>query len=143
MSELPGQSRYALPATLGPIRAKIRLSSDQGGWNPKNSVPSGSRGVRDRLRSFNFCMGCSPSVHISADGCSILPAALWHLPQQVIRAFGAHCLKLTFQHAPSLPVQSVGVASRCALVSRTDRWDARLGGLDDRNKLAQGQPRGC
>jgi len=31
------------------------------------------------------------------------------------------------------------VASRCALVSTTDRWD-RLGGLDDRNKSAQGQP---
>src|SRR6187397_1117306 len=32
------------------------------------SVPSGSRVVRDRLRSFNFCMGGSPSVHISDDG---------------------------------------------------------------------------
>jgi hypothetical protein len=30
--------------------------------------------VRDRLRSFNFCMGRSPSVHISADGCNILAA---------------------------------------------------------------------
>src|SRR6267378_54593 len=27
------------------------------------SVPSGSRGVRDRLRSFNFCMGCSIGSH--------------------------------------------------------------------------------
>jgi hypothetical protein len=35
------------------------------------SVPSGLRGVRDRLRSFNFCMG-APSVHISADECHIL-----------------------------------------------------------------------
>jgi hypothetical protein len=26
-------------------------------------VPSGSRGVRDRLRSFNFCMGCSIGSH--------------------------------------------------------------------------------
>src|SRR6516225_4229285 len=32
------------------------------------SVPSGSRAVRDRLRSFNFCMGGAPSVHISDDG---------------------------------------------------------------------------
>jgi hypothetical protein len=31
--------------------------------------------VRDRLRSFNFCMGCSPSVHISVEGCNILAAA--------------------------------------------------------------------
>jgi hypothetical protein len=30
----------------------------------------------------------------------------------------------------------------CALVSTTDRWD-RLGGLDDRNKSAQGQPGGA
>jgi hypothetical protein len=27
------------------------------------SVPSGLRGVRDRLRSFNFCMGCSIGSH--------------------------------------------------------------------------------
>src|SRR4029077_19774235 len=27
------------------------------------NVPSGSRGVRDRLRSFNFCMGCSIGSH--------------------------------------------------------------------------------
>src|SRR5674476_282498 len=32
--------------------------------------------------------------------------------------------------------------SECALVSTTDRWDTRLGGLDDRNKSAQGQPAG-
>jgi hypothetical protein len=38
------------------------------------SVPSGSRGLGDRLRSFNFCMG-APSVHISNDGCNILAAA--------------------------------------------------------------------
>src|SRR5260370_39689856 len=43
--------------------------------------------------------------------------------------------------APSLPVQSVHLAPRCALVSTTDRWATRLGGLDDRNKSAQGQPR--
>src|SRR5712664_1225247 len=36
------------------------------------SVRSGLRGVRDRLRSFNFCMGGTPSVHINVDGCNIL-----------------------------------------------------------------------
>ena len=35
------------------------------------------------------------------------------------------------------------VAWRCALVSTTDRWATRLGGLDDRNKSAQGQPGEC
>ena len=35
------------------------------------SVPSCLRGVRDRLRSFNFAWG-APSVHISADECHIL-----------------------------------------------------------------------
>src|SRR6202022_1419842 len=59
-------------------------------------------------------------------------------PPQVIRAFGAHCQKLTFQNSLSLPVRSVHVAPRCALVSTTDRWDTRLGGLDDRKKSAQG-----
>src|SRR5260370_31093393 len=39
------------------------------------SVPSGLRGVRDRLRSFNFWMGCAPSVHINVDGCNILADA--------------------------------------------------------------------
>jgi hypothetical protein len=54
----------------------------------------------------------------------------------------AHCQKLTFRPAPSLPAQSVHVAPRCALVSTTDRWDTRLGGLDDRSKSAQSQPAG-
>ena len=39
------------------------------------SVLSGSRGVRHRLRSFNFCMGVLHRIHISADGCNILAAA--------------------------------------------------------------------
>src|ERR1700686_2891705 len=34
---------------------------------------------------------------------------------------------------------SVHIATRCALVSTTDRWDTRLGGLEDRNKSAQAQ----
>jgi hypothetical protein len=37
-------------------------------------------------------------------------------------------------------IQSVHIALRCALVSTTDRWDTRLGGLEDRNKSAQAQP---
>src|SRR6202166_3287747 len=37
-------------------------------------------------------------------------------------------------------IQSVHIATRCALVSTTDRGDTRLGGLEDRNKSAQAQP---
>ncbi len=61
------------------------------------------------------------------------------VPWSKTRCLGAHCQKLTFQHALSLPVQNVHVAPRCALVRRTDRWGTRLGGLDDRNKSAQDQ----
>src|SRR6266478_6942701 len=60
------------------------------------------------------------------------------VPWSKTRCLGAHCQKLTFQHALSLPVQNVHVAPRCALVRRTDRWGTRLGGLD-RNKSAQDQ----
>ncbi len=59
------------------------------------------------------------------------------------RAHAALSGRMTFQHALSLPVQNVQVAPRCALVSTTDRWDARLGGLEDRNKSAQGPTRGA
>jgi hypothetical protein len=37
-------------------------------------VPSGSKAMRHRLRSFNFCMGDLQSVHISVNGCNILAA---------------------------------------------------------------------
>src|ERR1700688_2713977 len=37
-------------------------------------------------------------------------------------------------------IQSVHIATRCALVSTTDRGDTRLSGLEDRNKSAQAQP---
>ena len=39
-------------------------------------------------------------------------------------------------------IQNVHIAPRWALVRTTDRWDTRLGGLEDRNKSAQAQPGG-
>jgi hypothetical protein len=45
-----GGERYFLPAT-SQLDWLISMTAI--------SVPSGSRGARDRLRSFNFCMGCS------------------------------------------------------------------------------------
>src|SRR5258708_39876433 len=49
---------------------------------------------------------------------------------------------MTFQHALRFRSKIPNVAPRCALVSTTDRWATLLGGLDDRNKSAQGQPPG-
>ena len=57
------------PGTMPATSQLYRLSSITA-----ISMPSGSRGLGDRLRSFNFCMGCS-SVHISNDGCNIPAAA--------------------------------------------------------------------
>src|SRR5260221_14133068 len=39
------------------------------------SVPSGLRGVRDRLRSFNFCIGLLSIGSLNVDGCNILADA--------------------------------------------------------------------
>ena len=52
-------------STLGTIPATSQL--DRLISMTAISVPFGSRAVRDRLRSFNFCRG-APSVHISDDG---------------------------------------------------------------------------
>jgi hypothetical protein len=51
------------------------------------SVPSGSKGERDRLRSFNFCMERS-MVQISADERNILAAAHSIFPSH--RRLGSH-----------------------------------------------------
>src|SRR6266545_1744976 len=39
--------------------------------------------------------------------------------------------------------RGTSVSCHCALVSATDRWDARFGGLDGHDKSAQGHPRGA
>src|SRR5262245_4409623 len=57
------------------------------------TVPSGSRRVSDRLRSFNFCMG-APSVHISDDGRNIRAA-----PHSIfLRDQLGGCLRLPERH---------------------------------------------
>ncbi len=39
--------------------------------------------------------------------------------------------------------RGTSVSCHCALVSATDRWDTRFGGLDGHDKSAQGHPRGA
>ena len=52
----------------GTFPAQLKISTKGTGWHESDinrwiSVPSGSRGLGDRLRSFNFCMGRSIDSH--------------------------------------------------------------------------------
>ena len=67
----PRASSMAAGARRRGTRASDEPAADRLNSITAISVPSGSRGFRDRLRSLNFCIGRSIGSATSNDGCNI------------------------------------------------------------------------